>query len=73
MKPNTMTVLTVYGDKFIVSREHYDRGKTQLPMFTKTGQRLSEYYASMGWYSKPCTLHPAPCTLHRDNIKEILP
>ena len=61
-----MRVRTVAGETLIVSREHYDRGKTQLPIFTATGQRLSDYHERMGWHGKATTLH-------RENIKEILP
>ena len=67
MTEQTMKVRTVYGDVFTVSREHYDRGRTQLALYTANGKRrLSDYYAQMNWCDKPTTLH-------RDNIAEILP
>lgn len=66
MTPITMKVRTRHGDTLIVSREHYDRGKTQLPIFTSTGMRLSDYHDRMGWRAKATTLH-------RENIAEVLP
>lgn len=66
MNPETMRVRTVTGEVLTVSREHYDRGKTQIPIFTKTGKRLSDHHERMGWRWKPSTLH-------RGNIAEILP
>ena len=65
IKPAVLKVRTVYGHTLLVSREHYESERTQLAMYTSTGRRLSDHYASMGWASKPCTLH-------RANIEEVL-
>ena len=65
MAEQTMKVRTVNGDVLTVSREHYDLGRTQLAIYTKSGRRLSDYFERMGW-------HGNATTLHRNNIAEIL-
>lgn len=62
---NLMVVRDVYGDVHRVSREDYERGRVQLRLYTRTGKRLSEYYAAMGWGGRATTLH-------RDNVAEIV-
>jgi ABC-type lipoprotein export system ATPase subunit len=68
MSREQMTVKTVYGDTVIIDREHYESGRTQIPMFTKNGKmRLCDYYEIMGWSGKGKST-----TLHRDNIAEVI-
>ena len=62
----TLRVLDVYGNVHVVSRQHFEAGKVQIPLFTKSGMRLSEYHALMNWHGKPTTIH-------RENIAKVQP
>jgi hypothetical protein len=63
----TCEVIDVYGDRHIVDRAALEsEGRTQIPLYTKSGVKLADYYASMKWWGK-CT------TIHRENIARVLP
>jgi hypothetical protein len=58
------SITTVYGDTRIVSAADLANPKrTQLPLYTTTGKKISDHYHRMNWPSKALF-----ATIHRENI-----
>lgn len=68
MSANVVTVRDVYGRLSRVDGDILAAGKrAQIPLYTKSGQRLIDYYDRMGWLGRGlCT------TIHRENIAEVI-
>ena len=65
----TVTVVDVYGREHLVDRSILEAGiRTQIPLYTKSGKRLCDYYAEMGWSGRGKST-----TIHRQNIAQVRP